>query len=111
MVNREKMPRSERAKQFAPFDALKGLHEAIKIKEYEHEKILRGEISEDDVKEISSELGQIKKGDILNIQFFRDGHKLNIEAKCKKMDIIKQTICVGEFEILFDELIKIKRLG
>ena len=33
MVDRIKMPRGERAKQFAPFDALKGLQEIIKIKE------------------------------------------------------------------------------
>ena len=26
------MPRIERAKQFAPFDTLKGLHEALKLK-------------------------------------------------------------------------------
>ena len=39
MAERVKMSRSDRAKQFAPFDALKGLHETIKIKEYEHEAL------------------------------------------------------------------------
>ena len=36
------MPRKDRAKQFAPFDALKGLQEALKIKEYEHLEIYEG---------------------------------------------------------------------
>ena len=32
------MPRSERAKQFAPFDALKGLQKALREKEAEAER-------------------------------------------------------------------------
>lgn len=35
---RPKMPRSQRAKQFAPFDALTGLSERLKLAEEEHEK-------------------------------------------------------------------------
>lgn len=33
-----KMPPSQRAKQFLPFDAVAGLREALKAKELEHEK-------------------------------------------------------------------------
>ena len=47
------MKREQRAKQFAPFDALKGLQDALRVKEYEHESIIRGEISEDDTVLIS----------------------------------------------------------
>ena len=38
MGNRPKMDRSERAKQFMPFDAVKGLREALAAKEEEIEK-------------------------------------------------------------------------
>ena len=37
MGNRPKMDRSERAKQFMPFDAVKGLREALRAKEIEVE--------------------------------------------------------------------------
>ena len=37
MGNRPKMDRSERAKQFMPFDAVKGLREALAAKEEELE--------------------------------------------------------------------------
>ena len=47
------MKREQRAKQFAPFDPLKGLRDALRVKEYEHESIIRGEISEDDTVLIS----------------------------------------------------------
>ena len=35
---RPKMPRSQRAKQFAPFDALSGLSERLRQAEEEHER-------------------------------------------------------------------------
>lgn len=40
MGNRPKMDRNERAKQFMPFDAVKGLREALKAKEAEVEASL-----------------------------------------------------------------------
>lgn len=41
LSSRPKMPRSQRAKQFAPFDALTGLSERLRQAEEEHEKELR----------------------------------------------------------------------
>ena len=38
---RPKMPRSQRAKQFAPFEALSGLAERLKLAEEEHERDLQ----------------------------------------------------------------------
>lgn len=39
------MPREDRAKQFAPFDALKGLRDALHKKELEHEAKLAKKIT------------------------------------------------------------------
>lgn len=41
------MDRSERAKQFMPFDAVKGLREALKAKEEEVERLKNEEIKRD----------------------------------------------------------------
>ena len=38
--NRPKMPREQRAKQFAPFDALTGLSEKLRQAEEEHRRML-----------------------------------------------------------------------
>ena len=38
--SRPKMPRTQRAKQFAPFDALTGLSEKLKQAEEEHRRML-----------------------------------------------------------------------
>ena len=109
MVDRVKMSRSDRAKQFAPFDALKGLQETIKIKEYEHERIICGEMSEDEIKEISAVILSLEKGDSVNVDFFRDGHVLNLTGLVK-VDVFNQKIFVGAFEIGFDDIRKIRKV-
>lgn len=79
------MKREQRAKQFAPFDALKGLRDALRVKEYEHESIIRGEISEDDTVLISKTLREIVKGDIVEIDYFIDGHDFFVTGAVKLM--------------------------
>lgn len=109
MVERVKISRQDRAKQFAPFDALKGLQETIKIKEYEHDRIVCGEMSEDEIKEISQTLLSLEKGDMVQLDFFRDGHIWNLSGTAK-LDVFMQKIFVGAFEINFDEIRKIKKI-
>lgn len=109
MADRVKMSRQERAKQFAPFDALKGLHEAIKMKEFEHEMILKNELCEDEIKNISDVLLNIKKNDKVKIKFFREGHIVDLEGNAV-LDIFEQVIKVGEFVIGFDDIRKIEIL-
>ena len=41
------MTRAERAKQFAPFDAMKGLNEALRDREERHMRVDKHEISEE----------------------------------------------------------------
>lgn len=109
MAERVKMSRQDRAKQFAPFDALKGLQETIRLKEYEHERIARGEMSEDLVKEISAVLSEIEKGDNVQIEFFQDGHIISLTG-LSRVDAVKQKIYVGAFEINFDDIHKIRKI-
>ena len=68
------MNREERAKQFAPFDALKGLHDILRMKEYEHEKVAQGEISEEKAREISSVILSLTKYDNVELTYFANGH-------------------------------------
>ena len=110
MAERVKMPRGDRAKQFAPFDALKGLQETMRIKEFEHDRIVRGEISEDEIKEISSVLSDIEKGDDVQVEFFRDGHVIKLSGS-SLIDVINLKLYVGAFEINFDEIRTLKKLS
>lgn len=84
-MERVKMPRSKRAAQFAPFDALKGLQEALKLKEYEHTRTQKIEVSEEESREISAIISTIEKGDTLFIKYYNeeDQHYHDVEGSAK----------------------------
>ena len=80
-MERVKMNRADRAKQFAPFDALKGLHDALKVKEYEHERIAKGDITEEKAIEMSRLLINLEKDDNLYVEYYSDGQILSLSGK------------------------------
>lgn len=102
------MPRKQRAKQFAPFDALKGLHEALKIKEYEHDRILKGDIPPEQIENISKILLELKKDDVVKVKYFDDGYNKELVGKAR-VEILDQTIKVNEVLISFEDLIEIEK--
>ena len=75
------MPREKRAAQFAPFDALKGLSEALRLVEYQREKIEKGEVNEETAQKISNILNEIDENTKLSIVYFEDGYKKSIQEK------------------------------
>ncbi len=70
--------RLDRAKQFVPFDALKGFREALKEKERQIDEHV--ELMEDAQNKIDKILHNIKIGDKVLITYYRD--------KCYKTDLI-----------------------
>ena len=102
-----KMPRSQRAKQFAPFDALKGLREALKLKEYENERKEKGDLSEEKILELSNTLSNIDKEKIYQILYFYDGYNQKISGKIK-LDLEYNQIIVNNQKLNLDAILDIK---
>ena len=102
------MPRRDRAKQFAPFDALKGLQAALRLKEYEHERMIKGDIQEEKIEEISKTLSEIEKGDEVEVTYFYDGYYKTINGPAK-VEIEFQILKIDKLEIKFDDIFDIKR--
>lgn len=98
------MPRSERAKQFAPFDALKGLQKALRLKEYEHDRMVRGDIDDETIDKISKQLQKIKKNDTIYIKYFEDGYYKEFKEKVKRIDVNKREVELEGKTIFFDDL-------
>ena len=71
MVNRPKMNREERAKQFMPFAALKGYPEALRKKE----KVVvpRAEVSEEYAEVLNRKVKKVKKNDMITVIYFSKG--------------------------------------
>lgn len=102
-MSREKMPLSDRARQFLPFDALKGLQDALRLKEYEHERIEKGDLSIDMIDKISNTLFDLKNNDIVNLEYYSDGRYINIQGKAK-LNIISKIIIINDLKISFDNI-------
>ena len=65
------MTRAERAKQFQPFDAMKGLRAALRDREEQHSRVPRHDISEEQQSKNSAFFAALEKGMRVRI----DGHR------------------------------------
>lgn len=100
------MNRTQRAKQFAPFDALKGLQSALRLKEFEHDRVTKGDIQEEKANEISKTLLSLEKNDVVKATYFKSGHNYTVQGKAK---IIVEEKClqIGRAKINLDDLLDV----
>lgn len=98
-----KMSNSDRARIFLPFDALKGLQEALRVKEYENERIGRNDISEDLIEKISSNMINYESGMNVKIKYFTDGYYKLISG-VPQIDYDNRIININDLKIAFDDV-------
>ena len=103
-VVRAPMPRSRRAKQFMPFDALTGLREAIAAKERVIEP--RRYPSEDAIAEINAKLLNLQKGQIITVVYYGDYEQryLQLTGPVIKVDPYWHSIQIENITIDFSEI-------
>ena len=102
------MSRKDRAKQFAPFDALKGLQDALRLKEYQHERTIKGDIPEEKIEAISKILLDLDKDEMVEVQYFYDGYYKTLIGKAR-VDIIEQKLKVNNQIIPFDDIVELNK--
>ena len=99
--------KSDRAKQFLPFDSLKGLQEALKEKELEYtEKI---ELSEEQIEKISQKLNSIKIGDEIKVTYYENRGYKNIKGNVNKINNINKHLIIEDIKINFEDILKIEK--
>ena len=108
-IIRAPMPPSRRAKQFAPFQALKGLNEAIAAKEKrpEHHRELSDYMKE----QISNTLSNLRKGQQITVVYYgrMEQETLQITGTVMRVDAYWQTLQVNKMVIDFSEIYEIIR--
>lgn len=104
------MNRADRAAQFAPFDALKGLKEAIKEREERKSRISRRELSEEQQEVLSETIKQLETGAMVEVVFYCNGHYFTILDTFADVNPTNKYIMVGERKINFFDLYEIKIL-
>ena len=85
-----------RAKQFLPFDALKGLQEALREKEQEQEEKI--ELSEESLLELNNSFNKIEIGSKVKIKFYKNNKYVEISGTITNIDYIKKKIQIENFQ-------------
>lgn len=105
---RAKMPVSQRAKQFMPFAALKGLEEALAKKE----KVVvpRVELSEEMAVELNHKISALHKGSVATITYFYDDEYLQITGMVAQIDKAKGILRAASTKIPIDDILDVELL-
>ena len=88
--------RVDRAKQFLPFDALKGLQEALREKEIEYEEKI--ELSEESLTELENEFNKIEKGNYVKIRYYKNRQYSEINGIVTNIDYTRKKIQIDKSE-------------
>jgi len=97
-----KMDRENRAKQFAPFSALRGLEELIHAEE--RIWVEKRELSEEAKEELNDKLSQIQQGDTVKAEYYRNGAYHLCAGTVEKISSQGKYMIVEEIKIEFDRL-------
>ena len=101
------MPIEERAKQFAPFSPLNGLHAALAEKERHREE--RRYPDNDTIAEINTVLSELKKGDTATVFFYNteESHYEQSEGAISIIDDLHKRLFLCGKEIRFEDILEI----
>ncbi|HAS72620.1 MAG TPA: hypothetical protein DCS67_00575 [Clostridiales bacterium UBA8960] len=97
------MPISVRAKQFLPFDAVKGLREALKKKESVPEA--RHELSEELALELNEKMQKIQKGVNVTVTYYYIDTYIQLTGTVMQFDPVFRTLEVDETVIDIDDIL------
>ena len=100
------MNKVARAKQCLPFDALKGLQEALREKEREYEE--KKDLSEDTLNDLNNKFNQIDNGSLVKITFYKNGKYSEIKGRVTNIDYVKKKIQINkEYNINICDIVNI----
>ena len=102
---KHKMPICDRAKQFMPFAALKGLPEALTAREKIH--VPRMELSPEMAEQLDRNMRLLSKGQMTTITYFHQNEYLQITGRIAHIDPACRIIQIVNTKISFDDILDI----
>lgn len=102
----EKMSRADRAKQFLPFDSLRGYYDLVR----KVEKVItpRKFLSQEELDKLSSIISKVKKGMIIKVTYYQTDGYVTLEGMISNIDIVYKKITIVETQINFKDIFKIE---
>ena len=95
------MTRKDRAKQFMPFDAMKGLQEALRDREERHSRVARHDISEEQQMKNSEVILQLEKRSRVAMDFYRAFHDIHDEGVITEISLAYRYLKLNNEKISF----------
>ncbi|MCH5259007.1 MAG: YolD-like family protein [Lachnospiraceae bacterium] len=102
---KHKMPIEDRAKQFMPFAALKGLPDALAAKE--KITVPKVELSEEMAEELDRKMHMLTKGIITSVVYFHRDEYIKITGMVARIDETGRLLQIVNTKIPFDDILKI----
>lgn len=100
------MTRASRAKQFLPFDALKGFQEALSEKQIKYDD--KKELTEDSYIRLQEEWNKIDKDSVVKVKYYKNKRYIELQGKINKIDYIKKKIRIDDENINICDIIDIE---
>lgn len=100
-----KMPVADRAKQFMPFSALRGLSEALAAKE----RIIvpKVELSEEMAEELDRKMHRLEQGQMATVVYFHRDEYLKTTGMVARIDATSRLLQIVNTKIPFDDILDI----
>ena len=101
----EKMNKRDRAKQFLPFNSLRGYYDLIE----EKQKVIipKRELSDYDIELLNEKLKQIEKNMMIKVIYYDIDSYKTIEGILSKIDFINNTLMIVKTLISFNDISEI----
>lgn len=102
---KNKMPIADRAKQFMPFSALRGLSEALAAKE--RIVVSKIELSEEMAEELDRKMHLLKRGAIATVIYFHQDEYVKITGMVARIDVTSRLLQIVNTKIDFEDILDI----
>ena len=99
------MPIAERAKQFLPFAAVKGLNEALEKKEKVMAK--RIDMTDERALMLDETLRDMKQGDWIEVTYYERDRYVIASGQVSGVDAIYKKLRIGDQSISFEDILEV----
>ena len=93
-----------------PFDAMKGLQEALRDREERHNRVERHDVSEEQLFKNSKLLEQLRRSDRVAIECYRAFHDVNIEGYISEISCVHKYLKLADEKVYFEDIYSIELL-
>lgn len=106
MKPRTKMSIENRAKQFSPFAAIRGLQEALEKKE--RIIVKKVELSEEMAEELDRKMQLLKKGEIVTVVYYAEENYLKKTGIVARIDRNSRVLQIVDTKIAFEDILNVE---